>query len=110
MAGMLKMTTSELTTAKAKIANDNVVLGDCIQNIYNEILNLTSTSWQGEAAKEAKDQIESFYKKTFQSYKDAVDGYISFIDETVKRYDQTEDALKSNAKTSMDNSALADFA
>lgn len=109
MAGNLKMNTSELTLAKNKITIDNEELGQCIQNIYKEVNKLTSGTWKGDAATEANSQITEFYKKTFQAYKKAVDGYVKFIEATVKRYDANEDALKSNAKSSMDNSQLANF-
>lgn len=109
MAGNLKMSTSDLNNAKSKIAEDNIVLGDCIQGVYNQILNLVGNSWTGEAAQEAKTQIESFYKKTYSAYLNAVNGYIEFIENTIRRYDAAEEGIKTNAKTNMDSSALADF-
>lgn len=108
MAGNLKMTTSDLTTAKNEIANQNIKLGDAIRAIKDEIYRITDSTWQGEAANAAKSKIDDFYNKTYQQYIDAVQGYITFIEQTVTRYDQEEDTLKQNAGAiSID--ALAQF-
>ncbi len=97
MAGNLKMTTSELTSAKNVISTQNTKLGDAITAIKSEVHRLTDGTWKGEAATAAQNKIDDFYSKTYQQYIDAVQGYITFIEQTVTRYDAEEDALKSNA-------------
>ncbi len=108
MAGNLKMTTSELTTAKNAIANQNIKLGDAITAIKNEIHRLTDSTWQGEASNAAKNKIDAFYSKTYQRYMDAVQGYVTFIEQTVVRYDDAEDALKGNV-SNINIDTLAQF-
>ncbi|MCM1114553.1 MAG: WXG100 family type VII secretion target [Clostridium sp.] len=110
MAGQLKMSTQELTNAKTVISTKNEELTDCIQNVYKEITNLVGSTWTGDAATAALNQIDTFYRKTLTAYKNAVDGYVSFIDATVSKYETTESTLASNAKEQIDSSALADFA
>lgn len=108
MAGNLKMTTSELTAAKNVISTQNTKLGDAITAIKNEIHRLTDNTWKGDAATAAQSKIDDFYGKTYQQYLDAVQGYITFIEQTVTRYDQEEDALKQNA-TNISTDELAKF-
>lgn len=108
MAGNLRMTTSDLTNAKNEIATQNIKLGDAISAIKAEIHRITESTWQGEAASAAKQKIDDFYGKTYQQYLNAVQGYITFIEQTVIRYDTEEDALKQNA-SAISIDALAQF-
>ena len=109
MAGNLKMTTSDLTTAKTAISTEKSNILEAIQNVQKAINKLTENGWRGDAANAANDKINEFYSKTYPNYSEAVEGYISFIDDTVRQYDTTEDALAGNAKDKMDSSSVADF-
>ena len=105
MAGNLKMTTSELTAAKGVIATQNDTLSSVLDAIYKQITSLVGSTWTGDAANQAKEQMDLFYNKTYTAYKEAVQGHVSFIENTVTRYDTTEDTIKSNATQQIDSSA-----
>lgn len=96
MAGNLRMNTAEFTNLANSIKTENGNIGDCISAIKKAINDL-GTTWTGDAYNAAKSKIDDFYNKTFTPYKDAVDGYINFINATKQTYDTTEDNLKSNA-------------
>ena len=107
MAGNLRMDTTEFNNIATSIGTENTNIGDCITAIQKAINDLNRT-WTGEAYTAAKTKIDNFYTKTFIPYKDAVQGYIDFINTTKTTYDSTEDALKSNVNQ-INEDALGKF-
>lgn len=96
MAGNLKMDTTEFTNLATQISTENENIGDCLREIQRTIESLGRT-WTGDAYNAAKNKIDDFYAKTYVPYKDAVQGYVDFINTTKTTYDTTEENLADTA-------------
>lgn len=109
MAGQIKMNAADLRNSAQVINTKNGELKDTLSQINNAIMNLVDRSWKGDAANKAKEKMDQFIQKTFAQYTEAVNEYVTFINDTAQKYDTAEDTISANANQQMDNSAVGNF-
>lgn len=103
------MNASELRSSANVIKNKNQDLRDTLNQINNAVINLVDRSWKGDAATKTKDKMDEFIRKTFSQYTEAVQEYITFIEDTADKYDSVETTISANANQQMDSGAVGNF-
>ncbi len=83
----------------ASTANTIRGLNTNLETILSEIkaeMNALSSSWQSDASDTIRERFNSLDPK-FANYKNIVDAYAKFLDNTVTSYETTERAINTNA-------------
>lgn len=93
MAGnSIRISTDQVEGIATELENLNNRLEETLTNSKNTIDNLQNI-WTGEAAQETISSFDSFAGKYFQSYKDIIQQYVTFLRQNVAAgYLQTENA------------------
>ncbi|WP_239617476.1 pore-forming ESAT-6 family protein [Cohnella mopanensis] len=79
----------------ATIRNLNSSLSTKLDEIKKEMGNLSST-WQSDASNTIRNNFNALAPR-FEEYKQVVESYAKFLDNTVTNYEAAETAINSNA-------------
>lgn len=95
MAGGIQVTTQVLTETAGKIRTINANMDSKLADINNKMNSLES-SWQSSAASDIRAAMNAM-KPRFEEYKNVVESYAKFLDNTAASYEATETTAQSNA-------------
>lgn len=91
----IKISLNEVAQTANTIRNLNTSLDARLNEIKNE-MNGLAASWQSDASNTIRERFNALSSK-FVEYKEIIDSYAKFLDNTVTNYDTTETAINSNA-------------
>lgn len=95
MADGIKISTQTLVDTAQKVRNINVTLEGKLDDI-RQAINALESDWQSDAGKDIRTAINAM-KTRFEEYKNVVESYAKFLDETAQNYEKVESAIQSNA-------------
>ena len=93
----IKITFEEVRTKTKQIRNYNATLTDNLNSIKQTINNLES-QWTSDTSDTIRAKITGMQPK-FDTYKEVIESYAKFLDNTVAQYEGTESTLNSNASS-----------
>ena len=93
----IKITFEEVRTKTKQIRNYNATLTDTLNSIKQTINNLES-QWTSDTSDTIRAKITGMQPK-FDTYKEVIESYAKFLDNTVAKYEGTESTLNSNASS-----------
>lgn len=91
----IKITFAEVRTKTQQIRTHNEKLSDTLQQIKS-IINALESEWTSDTSDTIRAKITGMQPK-FDSYKEVIESYAKFLDNTVEQYETTEGTLQSNA-------------
>ena len=91
----IKITFAEVRTKTQQIRTHNEKLSDTLQQIKS-IINALEAEWTSDTSDTIRSKITGMQPK-FDSYKEVIESYAKFLDNTVEQYETTEGTLQSNA-------------
>lgn len=91
----IRISLNEVSSTASTIRNLNTNLDARLTEIKNE-MNGLAASWQSDASNTIRERFNALSAK-FAEYKDIIDAYAKFLDNTVTNYNTTETAINSNA-------------
>lgn len=94
MAG-IKITTQVLTSTAQDVRDLNKKLDQDLADCNTAINNLEST-WQSDAASDIRAAMNAL-KPRFEEYKNVIESYAKFLDNTAQSYETTEQTVQTNA-------------
>lgn len=96
MAGdTINISLPEVTNTASTIRTLNQNLNTRLEEIKAQ-MNALSGSWESDGSEAIRANFNALQPK-FESYRDVVDSYAQFLDQTVETYQATETAITSNA-------------
>lgn len=93
----IKITFEEVRTKTKQIRNYNATLTDTLSSIRQTINNLEA-QWISDTSDTIRAKITGMQPK-FDTYKEVIESYAKFLDNTVAQYEGTESTLNSNASS-----------
>lgn len=91
----LDITIEKLNSASTNIRQTNQRLNQCLQEI-NTSMNQLSMYWNSPASLALKSRFQNMLP-VFENYKQVVESYALFLDQTVEIYNSLEKTLESHA-------------
>lgn len=91
----IKITFSEVRAKTQQIRTHNEKLSETLQQIKS-IINALESEWTSDTSDTIRAKITGMQPK-FDSYKEVIESYAKFLDNTVEQYETTEGTLQSNA-------------
>ncbi|WML60552.1 pore-forming ESAT-6 family protein [Neobacillus sp. PS2-9] len=85
----------EVSSTAQSIKAINQDLSTRLEEIKKEMGNLAQ-SWQSDASNTIRDKFNALAPR-FEEYKNVINSYAIFLDQTVDNYNQTETAINNNA-------------
>ncbi len=95
MADSIKISTQVLTETAAKVRNCNTAMDEKLADINQKMNDLQST-WKSDAAEDIRAAMNAM-KPRFEEYKNVIESYAKFLDNTAQSYETTEGAIQGNA-------------
>ncbi|CAM4339183.1 pore-forming ESAT-6 family protein [Paenibacillus tarimensis] len=95
MADGINISLAEVTKTASTIKTLNEGLAAKLDDIKKEMNNLAST-WQSDASETIRGRFNALAPR-FEEYKNIVNSYSVFLDNTVTNYNAAETAINSNA-------------
>lgn len=93
----IKITFSELREKTSQLRRHNETLTTLLADIKSAI-NALESQWTSDTSDTIRTKITGMQPK-FDSYKEVIESYAKFLDNTVAQYEQTETTLNSNASS-----------
>lgn len=93
----IRITTQTLNDTAGKVRNHANTLNDILEQCLSTMVGLEST-WQSDTAAEIRANMRALQNKFFTPYKNVVDSYAKFLDDTAATYEQTEASLQKSAE------------
>lgn len=93
----IKITFEEVRAKAKQIRHYNTTLTDTLNTIKQTINNLES-QWTSDTSDTIRAKITGMQPK-FDTYKEVIESYAKFLDNTVAQYEGTESTLNSNASS-----------
>lgn len=93
----ISITFEEVRAKAGEIRGYNETLTDTLQQIKKAINDLEST-WTSDTSDTIRAKITGMQPK-FDSYKEVIESYAKFLDNTVQQYETTENTLNTNASS-----------
>ena len=91
----IKITFEEVRAKNTQIRSHNQTLTDTLIAIKNAI-NALEAEWTSDTSDTIRAKITAMQPK-FDTYKEVIESYAKFLDNTVAQYEGTEGTLNSNA-------------
>ena len=91
----MKITFEEVRAKAAQMRSYNETLTETLTTIKNAI-NSLEAQWTSDTSDTIRSKITAMQPK-FDSYKEVVESYAKFLDNTVAQYETTENTLNTNA-------------
>ncbi len=95
MADSIKISTQVLVDTATKVREINKNLDDKLAEI-NRNMNSLESSWKSDAATDIRAAMNAL-KPRFEQYKQVVESYAKFLNNTASNYDTTESTVQNNA-------------
>lgn len=93
----MKITFAEVRAKATQMRNYNDTLTETLITIKNAINGLES-QWTSDTSDTIRAKITAMQPK-FDSYKEVIESYAKFLDNTVAQYETTENTLNTNANS-----------
>ena len=93
----IKITFSELRDKTGELRRHNDTLTTTLADIKAAI-NALEAQWTSDTSDTIRAKITGMQPK-FETYKEVIESYAKFLDNTVAQYEQTESTLNSNASS-----------
>lgn len=93
----LQITLAQLQQTSTTLRQENTHLNSCLKEIH-VCMNQLTNEWQSPAAQTIRAKFQSMLP-IFDQYRDIVEQYAKFLDQTVQTYQTMEDQLTSNAQS-----------
>ena len=93
----IKITFEEVRTKTKQIRGRNDTLTDTLNQI-KQIINSLESQWTSDTSDTIRTKITGMQPK-FDTYKEVIESYAVFLDNTVAQYEGMESALNSNASS-----------
>lgn len=90
-----RITFQEVRDTAAKMRGHNDKLTDYLTQIKSTI-NALEAEWTSDTSDTIRAKITGMQPK-FDSYKEVIESYCKFLDNTAQKWEETENALSSNA-------------
>jgi WXG100 family type VII secretion target len=91
----IKITLGEVSSTASQIRTLNQNLNSRLEEIKREMNNL-SQSWNSDASNSIRGNFNALQPR-FEMFREVVDNYSKFLDNTVTNYNATETAINNNA-------------
>ncbi|KAA0549168.1 WXG100 family type VII secretion target [Bacillus sp. BGMRC 2118] len=91
----IKISLGEVTSTANTIRTLNQNLDSRLKDIKGQMDGLSS-SWQSDASNTIRDNFNALQPK-FEAFREVVDAYAKFLDQTVTNYNSAETAINNNA-------------
>lgn len=91
----IKISLGEVTSTANQIRTLNANLAERLEEIKRE-MNALSSSWNSDASNTIRTNFNALQPR-FQAFKEIVDSYAKFLDNTVTNYNSAETAINNNA-------------
>lgn len=91
----IKISLNEVSSTANQIRTLNQNLTSRLEDIKREMNALQST-WQSDASNTIRQNFNALQPK-FEQFREIVDNYSKFLDQTVSAYDTTETQINNNA-------------
>ena len=91
----IKITFAEVRAKNQQIRRHNQTLDDTLKQIKT-IINALEPDWTSDTSDTIRSKINGMQPK-FDTYREVVESYAKFLDNTVEQYETTENPLQSNA-------------
>ena len=91
----IRITFSEMRQKSQQIRAHNEKLTDTLNEIKSAI-NALEADWTSDTSDTIRSKITGMQPK-FDSYREVIESYAKFLDNTVAQYENTEGTLQSNA-------------
>ena len=95
MADSIKISTQVLTDTAQKVRNCNTAMDEKLADI-NKNMNDLEATWKSDAASDIRAAMNSL-KPKFEQYKNVIESYAKFLNNTAQSYESTESAIQTNA-------------
>ena len=96
MSERINIDTARVSACCAKIRSCNAQLDACLKEIERNMAGLQA-NWQSDAGEAIRNNFQASANRYFLEYKEHVERYAKFLDQTVETYTATETNIKSNA-------------
>ena len=96
MADSIQVSTQVLRDTASKIRTINATMNSQLTEI-NKAMNDLESTWRSDAALDIRAAMNALRLKFFEGYKNIIDSYAKFLDNTAQNYETTEGAIQSNA-------------
>ena len=93
----IQISLAEVSESANRMKNLNQQMYDNLQMMKKD-MNGLNVSWLSEGGEEIRNRFNMLSAK-FDTYKQAIDSYVSFLELTVSSYDSLESAIQSNASS-----------
>ena len=90
----IKITFGEVRTKTKQIRSRNDTLTDTLNQI-KQIINNLESQWTSDTSDTIRAKITGMQPK-FDTYKEVIESYAKFLDNTVAQYEGTESTMNSN--------------
>lgn len=91
----INISLGEVTRTAGTVRTINQSLSTRLEEIKKEMNNLAN-SWQSDASETIRNNFNALAPR-FEEYKNVIESYAKFLDDTVTAYDTTETSINSNA-------------
>ncbi|MCM3585267.1 pore-forming ESAT-6 family protein [Mesobacillus maritimus] len=91
----IKISLNEVSATASQIRNLNQNLAARLDDMKREMNNLSST-WNSDASNTIRGNFNALQPK-FENFREIVESYAKFLDQTVDSYNATETAINNNA-------------
>lgn len=91
----IKITFAEVRSKTQQIRSHNKTLDNTLTQIKNTI-NALESDWTSDTSDTIRAKITGMQPK-FDTYREVIESYAKFLDNTVEQYESTEGTLQSNA-------------
>ena len=91
----IKISLGEVSATAGAIRTLNTSLNDKLLEIQKQMNDLAST-WQSPAGETIREKFNSLVT-AFENYKQIIEAYAKFLDNTVSSYEATESQIQNNA-------------
>ncbi|WP_338379167.1 pore-forming ESAT-6 family protein [Enterococcus faecium] len=92
----IKISLNEVSATASQIRNLNQNLAARLDDMKREMNNLSST-WNSDASNTIRGNFNALQPK-FENFREIVESYAKFLDQTVDSYNATETAINNNAR------------
>ena len=97
MSDGINISLAEVSATAASIRSTNSNLANTLQQIKTQMNNLQN-SWQSDAGNTIRERMNAMQPR-FEQYREVVESYSKFLDQTVTAYNATESNVNSAASS-----------
>ena len=98
----VKVSIAEMKSTKTSLSNDNSDIMTELNKVDKSMDDLKGTEvWSSEGATAIQSKFDQLYPK-FKELNTAVEEYVTYLENTISKYDTTETAVVSSARNVSD--------